>query len=808
MLTLAGMRARWVSFLGSFVGLGLGVTILATTGVVLLSSGPETPERFAAAPVLVRSGEARQPAPPFDDGPPWSAERARRLADRLAAVPGVGRVVVDRSFYAQVVIGGHPAGDPRFDDPLGHGWSSAALAAHAPLVGRPPATDHEVVLDRRLGPRPGDTVTVLTASGPAPYTVSGLVDGPGIYLTDGHADRLAGGVRVLGLLAGAGATLDPAAVRAVVGAEGRVLTGSDRAELEPGHAAFTRWVGLQVLSAMAALAAFTTVFVVASTFALSVAGRRREFALLRTIGATPKQVRRALFAEAGAVAALAAGLGVVLGGALSPAFAAVLVDLGFEPEGFTAEVGVSPLAGAFALGMLVAMAGVWSASRRAARIAPLEALREADVDNRPMSRGRVVGGLLFVALGVVSAAVTATADPRALADFGLYPPMALIVGLTMLAPAVVPPVVRVLTWPLSRGAGAIGLLVREGMLTAVRRTAATAAPVLATVGLAVLITGMVATTAQSYEARRTASVRAERVIVPDDTPGLTDAAVAEVAGTPLTPTTVYGDKGAVVEAAGVGTDEFAAIGDRVEARQGSFAELRGPTTMAVSESAAARLGWRHGGDARVTFRDGTIETMRVVAVLADRSTPYDVLLPRGIVRAHDPSALTAAVFRTGSDPAPAPLGGKEVSVAAYASSADAEEQRLVWIFTVLLVVVSVGYTAIAIANTLMMATADRLPDLRVLRLSGATVRQALCAIAAESAIVVTIGTALGAVVAVPSLLSLRSALSDLGGASVPLVVPWPLVGGVIATCLTAALTASVGPAWAALRPNRHRIPAG
>ncbi|WP_235619307.1 hypothetical protein [Embleya scabrispora] len=85
MLTLAGMRARWVSFLSSFVGLGLGVTILATTGVVLLSSGPETPERFAAASVLVRSGEARRPAPPFDDGP--RGRRNGRGGSRIVSRP-------------------------------------------------------------------------------------------------------------------------------------------------------------------------------------------------------------------------------------------------------------------------------------------------------------------------------------------------------------------------------------------------------------------------------------------------------------------------------------------------------------------------------------------------------------------------------------------------------------------------------------------------------------------------------------------------------------------------------------------------
>ncbi|WP_405802232.1 hypothetical protein [Streptomyces sp. NBC_01506] len=131
-----------------------------------------------------------------------------------------------------------------------------------------------------------------------------------------------------------------------------------------------------------------------------------------------------------------------------------------------------------------------------------------------------------------------------------------------------PPLVRLLSrllsWPLARRPGATGLLIREGMLTAVRRTASTVAPVLATVGLVVLITANTQTTAHSYATEGAAAVAAKGSVVPDGTPGLTDADVARVEGSPLLPTTVHGGAdGSALEAAGIEPAAFTAVHDRL-----------------------------------------------------------------------------------------------------------------------------------------------------------------------------------------------------------------------------------------------------
>ncbi|MBG0831234.1 ABC transporter permease [Planomonospora sp. ID67723] len=798
------VRGRWSGFAGAFVALCLGVALISMTALVYVSAAPRVPDRYEGTGVLVRAPAAEQAEGFFLEDRPWSPEAVTVLTGRLRGVPGVTAAVADRSFYAQAVVGGRPV--PGYS--RGHGWSSVALAPYGPVEGRPPERDGEVVLDRALGISPGSPVTLLTAAGPVPYTVTGTLDAPGFHVTDAAAARLSGGVRVIGLVTAADA--DPARVermaREIVGGEGEVLAGDARAALEPRSDARTRWIGTQVLAGMAAVSGFVSVFVVASTFAFGVVQRRREFGLLRLVGAAPRQVRLMVYGEALAVGAVAAAAGAVLGAVLAPALGGLLVEAGFEPPGFSVRAALWPPVASFGIGLGVALLAVWSASRRAGRVRPLEALREAEVDRRPMTPARWIGGAVLTALGIGLAAATAGAAADAIVNYCLYAAMALILGLTLLAPVVVPPVVRVLSWPLSRTRGAAGMLVREELLAAVRRTAATAAPILVTVGFTVLVTGMTQTTAGAFALGRTAAVRAEAVVVPDGTPGLSDAAVAAAGGVALLPTTVYGEGGPPLEAAGITPEALARSADRLEVVEGSPGAVRGGDGAGGTELGAVvarwladERGWRAGGAVTLAFEDGRTETLVVTAVVAD--APVAVLLPRDTVRSHDPSALTGEVLVDGAVRAEIP-GGRVLGADAYARNAGDEEDRLVWIFTLILVGMAVGYTGLAVANTMVMATAGRAADFRVLRMAGATPRQVLGAVAAESAVVTALGTALGVAVAFPALLGMRSGLSEKIGAPVPLIVPWPVVLGVIGGCLVLAVGAAVVPALAAVRRGR------
>jgi len=735
--------------LGTFVAVVLSTAIVAAALLLWASSRPRVPDRFADLSVVVQSPVAADPADLFVETVPWSAAAAQRLADRLAALPGVTEVVQDRPFYAQPIRDGRPVSGLT----TGYGWSTSAGSLTA---GQPPLGQRDVVVGADLGIPIGQEITLLTATGPAAWRVTGHGDAGAVFVSDSVAARLQPGVRAIGL----GGRPDPAAVRAVVGDAGAVLTGAARGALEPRADARMRWIGSQVLTATVALAGFSCVFLVASTSAFAVNQRRREIGLLRAVGATPRQVRSMLYRSALLVGGAAAALGVALGGLAALPLAGFLIDAGFQPVSFTVRWEPWALAVAYAAGPVVALLGAAASARRASRIGPLEALRVAEVESRPMSRPRWIIGLAAAAIGAAAGIyTTTTTDVSDMAQVATVGAMALVVAAALLAPAVVPLLVRLLLRPVT---GITGMLVRESTLAGVRRTASTAAPVLLTVAFGVFVAGTVQNSTAAYAARRAAAVPAGTVLIPDGTPGLTDAAAADA---PL-PTYVY-VAGTAVSAIGVPTQS--------------------PGTALVAPGAAQRFG----GSTNVTYEDGTTERLRITGVAPAGPTLADLVVARSQVRAHDGSALAPAAFSQAAVPTP---GAEVVSVATYARRADAEEDRLVWSFTLLLLGMSAGAGALAVANTLFMATRHRMRDYRVLRLAGATPRQVALTVALESTLVVTIGAILGGAAAMLALLGGTGSLAAQAGTEVNLIIPWPTAALSTAVCLLLALAASTLPA--------------
>jgi len=784
MLALATLRSRWGGFAGTFVALALGVGLIATVAQVMLANVARVPERYSQAPVVVHSGSSSLP--------PFSRERAESLRAELGKITGVAAAVTEHTFYAQ------PVGTEFVE---GLGWSSAFLAGEGLLAGEEPAGDGDVVVGEGFGWKPGSTVTILTAGGPSGYHIKGIVKGKAIYFSDALARRSAPGVRAIGLALAPDA--DPHAVEeaaeSLLSGQGRALAGGERAALESESDASRRSDGSILLGTMASIAAFVSIFVVASTFALSVAQRRRELGLLRAVGATPRQVRRMMFGEALGVGVVASACGALLAIPLTPAFAAMLERAQLVAQGFSPVVRGWALAAAAAAGLIVALAGVWSASRRAGRVSPLEALREAAVDRRPMTAGRWGFGVLFGLGGLGLAFGSAASGPSAVLSAAAFAAMALIVGLTLLAPVIIPPIAHAVAWPLSRLRGATGLLVRENMLVAVRRTASTAAPVLVTVGFAAVVTGVIATfgVAVREDGTMDARPRGEVVVLPDGTPGLSDAAVAAVGsgGEGSLMSTIYATLGNgqvwPVEVAGVRPDIF----------------VLAPDEIAIAGGYAGALNWKPGESVEVVLADGERKSLRVKEItddIDDDALAGGAVLARSVVREHDGNALTDAVFvrGEGAGAVQARLGGLGAVASdpeTYARARVVREERLIRLVVLVMVGLSLAYTAIAIANTLLIATTARVRDFAVLRLAGATNGQVAAMVAAEAGVVVGIGAALGLVVALVAVGGVAWALTRDIGVSIPLEMDWPVMGIVFGACLLLALAASVVPARLSLR---------
>jgi putative ABC transport system permease protein len=132
-----------------------------------------------------------------------------------------------------------------------------------------------------------------------------------------------------------------------------------------------------LMAVTASIAGFVAVFVVASTFAFTVAQRRQEIALLRLVGATPAQLRRMLLGEALSLGAVAALAGCALSLPGSRLLTSMLIRSGLAPAWFQAPPNAAALLLAFGLGLAVALLGVLLASRRAGTVRAVEALRDA-----------------------------------------------------------------------------------------------------------------------------------------------------------------------------------------------------------------------------------------------------------------------------------------------------------------------------------------------------------------------------------------------------------------------------------------------
>jgi putative ABC transport system permease protein len=511
------------------------------------------------------------------------------------------------------------------------------------------------------------------------------------------------------------------------------------------------------------------------------------------------------------VGIVAAGVGSLLGTAAAPRFARWLVATGFAPDTFTAHVIFWPVAAAFGAGLLVALTGAWLAARRAGRVRPVEALREAAIDRRAMTPTRWIVGTGALVTTVPLLAAFASVDSGDAVALAINAAMFLIIALAMFAPLLIPPLVAVLTAPVGRLLGPAAELAGHSARTAVRRTAATAAPILVTVGIAGSTLAGFAILASATDSAARSRIVAEAAVVPGAAPGLADATVAALravpgvtAAVPVTDTPVW------VRADGEpedwqgryvpGPDLGAVL--RMPVLAGTLADLTGTDTVAVP---AGR--WRLGDTAAFWLGDSTPVRLRVVAVFAEQiDLDGTVLLPWALRDAHTrPLANTVFLrFAPGTAPtaalaaAAATGGGTLVGTSGYLSAAATERDRTNRFGTIAVLGMALLYTGIAIANTLVMATRDRARELAALRLAGTTPGQVLRTVAVEAVLVTAVGALLAVIVTGITAVASYRGLSSVAPA-VELAVPWRELGAIVVCCLVTAVLSSVTPAALLLR---------
>jgi putative ABC transport system permease protein len=295
-------------------------------------------------------------------------------------------------------------------------------------------------------------------------------------------------------------------IRPILPEQTQVLAGEEQAEEDAAETNEFISFLQGFLLAFAGIALFVGSFVIANSLSITIAQRTREFATVRTLGASRRQVLGSLVLEALVVGALSSVAGLFLGLGL----AKVLFWL-FEAVGFTLPnqgliFETRTIVVSLLVGVLVTLIASLRPALRATRVPPIAAVREgATLPPSRFARFRTAGSLALTALGFAALAYGLFADglgtTQLLAWMGVGA-LLIFLGVALFAPRIVRPLASTLGWPATRLGGAAGHLARDNSRRNPQRTASTASALM--IGLA-LVT-LVAVLAQGITTTFTRSV--------------------------------------------------------------------------------------------------------------------------------------------------------------------------------------------------------------------------------------------------------------------------------------------------------------
>ncbi|WP_216212725.1 FtsX-like permease family protein [Amycolatopsis aidingensis] len=583
-----------------------------------------------------------------------------------------------------------------------------------------------------------------------------------------------------------------------------------RARLQESYVTAISLVGITL-----ALAVFLTVFIVSSTFAFTVAQRRRDLALLRLTGGSRRQLRRLLLSEATLLGLVGTALGIPFGLLVMQWQSGLLVSFGFLPAGFSPQWQGWILAVSVGVGLGVALAGVLVSSRRAGRVRPLDALRGAGGATRVLTPSRWFFGVLFLAGAIAMMIIAKVAGPSAAIPLTMLVALAAAVGLSALSPLVVPVFARVLGLLLRTRP--VGTVAAANLRDGVRRSAATAAPLIVLVGI---LAGLFGTALSITEASERALRRDTAADFVATTPVRDANRIAEVPGVATTSVEVAvplvltlpehdeDESGTALGHARVIDPAAYRRAHSVQAVSGSLDGLRGHT-VAVGAGRSGEPGFSLGDTLHVRIGDRELN-LPIVAVLPGQvSGGPDLLLPSGITPEPvltSTTAQTVVSTATGADRAAvgdrirASVHGTVDSAEKWVQQrAEAEQSTQLSIFTIIAGMAGL-YALFAVINAVVIAAADRRAEFAAARLSGLTRGQVVRMAVLESATVTATGVLLGGVAAAGTLLGIRGALQRATGFGV-VELPWPAVGALVTGAFLVVGLTSLWTARSATRRN-------
>jgi putative ABC transport system permease protein len=499
-ITLKTLAARKLRLALTAVAIVLGVAFVSGTLVLTDTSSALFDEQFAdvndGVDLMVRTEAAFGAAMGVEvERDPIDAEVLATIAATAGVKTAVPQIQGQALLFdpsGQAIVPSGPS--------VGLSWVPPPVGAFELRTGEAPAAANEVAIDAATAAENridvGDRIDVQGRDRASSFTVTGLV---GFGDRDGVPDATlalfdhATAGEVTGVVGGASQVLVVAEDRGAVdtlrdtleqrlGRGYQITTSRDTAAASAAAAKSELIIVQLMLLAIAATALVVGAFLISNTFSITVTQRVRELAVLRAVGATGRQLLASVLLEAAAVGAAASSVGAALGVAASYGLRGVVAAAGVELPSGDLVVAPRTLALAIAIGTGVTVLSALAAARRAARVAPVQAMRSSDAPARGMSRPRrVIGGLAALAAAGL-AVTTATGTTPALATAGASVG-ATIVALALLSPAFAGPLAASLGQPLRR-VGVTGTLALEAARRSPRRVAATTSAL--AIGLAVV----------------------------------------------------------------------------------------------------------------------------------------------------------------------------------------------------------------------------------------------------------------------------------------------------------------------------------
>jgi len=703
----------------------------------------------------------------------------------IRSVPGVR--LAEGSVFA---IGGRifdannkPVGNQFAPTFLGSWPTKAELTSFSIVRGAAPVNGNDVVVDLEAATRAkfriGDEVHIQTTQGLKQFRLVGVAK----Y---GSSNNMGGASAVLFTLAtaqqqtgrvGKFDNIEIASVKgiapgtmqdrvqAVVGAKYEAVTGTELSA-ESSDAINTNLSFFSTfMLVFAGVSLFVGAFIVYNTFAIVVAQRTREMALLRALGADGEQVIGSIIAESILIGLIASVFGLVGGVGLAIALKQLLAAVGFDLPGGHVVILPRTVIVSVLGGMLVTVISAVGPAIRAARVPPLAAVRTVALTGSAQKRARVAIGATVSALGIAATVYGARSMKVKWLGVGAF---FTVLGVSLLAPSIVPPFVHVLAAPIRRFRGVSGQLAEENASRSAQRTATTAAALM--IGTALIAASLVLASSINTSTNKILSqgLRAELIVSANGITGIGSAATAALRSTPGV---------SAVAPYRYGAFKIGNATKQLSAMDGATLDPKDPTSsldlnvssgsirsldqggVAVSERIARDHKWKVGDSVAMIFATGP-HPLKIQAIYKTTAFGDYMVSLRTHELLYAQSADQLAFVRVGASSNVAAVKNRITAVLQtvapsakvqdqdqYAGQIRAQVSQILNLITAL-VLLAILIALLGVLITMLLSVFERTHELGLLRAVGMDRRDVRSMVRWEAAIISTFGAVLGVVLGI------------------------------------------------------------